>query len=42
MTMGSASTMACLMEAMGIALPYNASAPAVDASRRRIAHETGR
>jgi dehydratase ilvD1 len=42
MTMGSASSMACLMEAMGIALPYNASAPAVDARRRRIAHESGR
>ena len=42
MTMGSASTMACLMEAMGIALPYNATTPAVDAGRRRIAHETGR
>jgi dehydratase ilvD1 len=42
MTMGSASTMASLMEAMGIALPFNATAPAVDARRRRIAHETGR
>jgi dihydroxy-acid dehydratase len=42
MTMGSASTMACLMEAMGVALPYNATAPAVDARRRRIAHESGR
>jgi dihydroxy-acid dehydratase len=42
MTMGSASTMACLMETVGIALPYNATAPAVDARRRRIAHETGR
>jgi dehydratase ilvD1 len=42
MTMGSASTMACLMEVMGIALPFNATAPAVDARRRRIAHETGR
>jgi dehydratase ilvD1 len=42
MTMGSASTMASMMEAMGIALPYNASAPAVDAQRRRIAHESGR
>ena len=42
MTMGSASTMACLMEAMGIALPYNATAPAVDARRRRIAQESGR
>jgi dehydratase ilvD1 len=42
MTMGSASTMACMMEAMGVALPYNATAPAVDAQRRRIAHESGR
>jgi len=42
MTMGSASTMACMMEAMGVALPYNATAPAVDARRRRIAQETGR
>ncbi len=42
MTMGSASTMACLVEAMGIALPFNATAPAVDARRRRIAHESGR
>ncbi|MDP9013464.1 MAG: dihydroxy-acid dehydratase [Pseudomonadota bacterium] len=42
MTMGSASTMACLVEAMGIALPYNATAPAVDARRRRIAQESGR
>jgi dihydroxy-acid dehydratase len=42
MTMGSASTMACLMEAMGLALPFNATAPAVDARRRRIAQESGR
>jgi dehydratase ilvD1 len=42
MTMGSASTMACLMEAMGMALPFNATTPAVDAQRRRIAHESGR
>jgi len=42
MTMGSASTMASLMEAMGMALPFNASTPAVDAQRRRIAHESGR
>ncbi|HEY6452333.1 MAG TPA: IlvD/Edd family dehydratase [Steroidobacteraceae bacterium] len=42
MTMGSASTMACLMDAMGIALPFNSTAPAVDARRRRIAHESGR
>jgi len=42
MTMGSASTMACLMDVMGIALPYNSTAPAVDAHRGRIAHESGR
>jgi dihydroxy-acid dehydratase len=42
MTMGTASTMACLMEAMGVALPFNATTPAVDAGRRRIAHESGR
>jgi len=42
MTMGSASTMACLVEAMGIALPYNATIPAVDARRGVLAHETGR
>ena len=42
MTMGSASTIASLVEAMGIALPYNATAPAVDARRRLIAHESGR
>ena len=42
MTMGSASTIASLAEAMGIALPYNATTPAVDARRRLIAHESGR
>ncbi len=35
MTMGSASTMACIVEAMGIALPYNATTPAVDSRRAR-------
>ena len=42
MTMGSASTMAGLVEAMGLALPFNATAPAVDARRRLIAHDSGR
>jgi dehydratase ilvD1 len=42
MTMGSASTIASLAETMGIALPFNASTPAVDARRRVIAHESGR
>lgn len=42
MTMGTASTTACLVEAMGLSLPYNATIPAVDSRRRRLAHETGR
>ena len=42
MTMGTASTMASLIEAMGLALPFNATAPAVEATRRRIGHESGR
>ena len=42
MTMGSASTMACIVEAMGMALPYNATIPAVDARRKLLAHHTGR
>jgi len=42
MTMGTASTMACLMEAMGIALPTNGSIPAVDARRFALAHMAGR
>ncbi|MFT3906308.1 MAG: IlvD/Edd family dehydratase [Steroidobacteraceae bacterium] len=42
MTMGSASTFASVVETMGIALPFNATAPAVDARRRVNAHETGR
>ncbi|WP_203143735.1 L-arabinonate dehydratase [Marinobacter mangrovi] len=41
MTMGTASTMASLMEAMGMALPLNASIPAVDARRKVLAHLTG-
>jgi len=42
MTMGTASTMASIVEAMGMSLPYNATIPAVDARRRAMAHETGR
>ena len=42
MTMGSASTFACIVEAMGLSLPYNGTIPAVDARRRALAHETGR
>jgi dihydroxy-acid dehydratase len=41
-SMGTASTMACLVEALGLALPMSAAAPAVSADRRRIAESTGR
>jgi dihydroxy-acid dehydratase len=39
--MGTASTMACLAEALGIMLPGGASPPAVTADRIRIAEQTG-
>jgi dihydroxy-acid dehydratase len=39
--MGTASTMACLTEALGMALPGSAAVPAVHADRLRIAEETG-
>jgi dihydroxy-acid dehydratase len=39
--MGTASTMACVAEALGIALPGSASPPAVTADRVRIAEKTG-
>lgn len=39
--MGTASTMACLAEAMGMSLPGSATPPAVTADRIRIAEETG-
>jgi len=42
MTMGTASTMASLVEAMGIALPHNAAFPAADARRTLVAHLAGR
>lgn len=42
MTMGTASTMASLVEAMGIALPTNAAIPAVDSRRYALAHQAGR
>lgn len=40
--MGTASTMACLTEALGMGLPGSAAAPAVHADRLRIAEESGR
>lgn len=39
--MGTASTMACIAEAMGAALPGSATAPAVTADRMRLAEMTG-
>ena len=42
MTMGTASTMASMVEALGIALPHNAAIPAVDSRRQALAQMTGR
>ena len=42
MTMGTASTMACLVEALGMGMPGNAAIPAVDARRNLLARESGR
>ncbi|HTT11941.1 MAG TPA: IlvD/Edd family dehydratase [Burkholderiaceae bacterium] len=42
MTMGTASTMASMVEALGIALPENAAIPAADTRRNRLAQLTGR
>jgi L-arabonate dehydrase len=42
MTMGTASTMASVVEALGIGLPANAAIPAVDSRRYALAHMAGR
>jgi len=42
MTMGTASTMAAIIEATGMALPGASSIPAVDASHQRMCAESGR
>ena len=42
MTMGTASTMACMVEALGLTLPGAAAIPAADSRRRRLAHLSGR
>jgi len=42
MTMGTASTMASMVEALGIGLPTNAAIPAVDSRRYVLAHMAGR
>jgi dihydroxy-acid dehydratase len=41
MVMGTASTMACMLEAMGLALPGAATAPATHADRLRLAEGSG-
>jgi L-arabonate dehydrase len=42
MTMGTASTMACVTEALGMGLPGGAAIPAVDARRYQLAEAAGR
>lgn len=42
MTMGTASTMACMAEALGMQLPGSATWPAVDSRRMEVAQEAGR
>ncbi|WP_316176961.1 MULTISPECIES: IlvD/Edd family dehydratase [unclassified Bradyrhizobium] len=42
MTMGTASTMASMVEALGIGLPENAAIPAADARRNLLARMAGR
>jgi L-arabonate dehydrase len=42
MTMGTASTMACMVEALGMGLPHNAAIPAVDSRRYVLAQQAGR
>ena len=41
MTMGTASSMACIVEALGLMLPGGAAIPAPDARRRRLSHLSG-
>jgi dihydroxy-acid dehydratase len=42
MTMGTASTMASMVEALGVGLPHNAAIPAVDGRRNVLARMAGR
>ncbi|WP_043828983.1 IlvD/Edd family dehydratase [Muricoccus aerilatus] len=42
MVMGTASTMACMIEAMGLSLPYSAAIPAPHAERLRCGEASGR
>jgi L-arabonate dehydrase len=40
--MGTASTMACMVESLGLSLPGNAAIPAADSRRKVFAHLSGR
>lgn len=40
--MGTASTMACMVESLGLTLPENAAIPAADSRRKVLAHLSGR
>ena len=42
MVMGTASTMASMVEALGLGLPFNGTLPAVDSRRHALAHIAGR
>ena len=42
MTMGTASTISSLVEALGLSLPHNGALPGVDSRRKTLAHLTGR
>jgi L-arabonate dehydrase len=42
MVMGTASTMASMIEGLGLAFPQNTAIPAVDSRRYAMAHEVGR
>lgn len=42
MTMGTASTMACMVESLGLTLPGAAAIPAVDSRRKTLAQLSGR
>lgn len=42
MTMGTASTMACMVESLGLTLPGMAAIPAVDSRKKVVAHLSGR
>lgn len=40
--MGTANTMACIVEALGLSLPHCAMTPAISMERNQLAHQTGK